>query len=104
MALFPLMAPGKNIVASTRLYGGTVTQFSQTIKRFGWSAKFVDLDDTAAVAAAIDDNTQAIFCESISNPGGYITDLDAVAKVADKLGLPLIVDNTLASPYLCRPI
>ena len=104
MALFPLMGPGCNIVASTRLYGGTMTQFSQTIKRFGWSAKFVDFDDLAALEAAVDDNTRAIFCESIANPGGYITDLKAVAAVADKVGLPLIVDNTSASPYLCRPI
>ncbi|MEM6482952.1 MAG: aminotransferase class I/II-fold pyridoxal phosphate-dependent enzyme [Pseudomonadota bacterium] len=104
MALFPLMGPGKNVVVSTRLYGGTVTQFSQTIKRFGWSATFVDFDDLKAVAAAIDDDTRAIFCESIANPGGYITDLDAVAKIADKAGLPLIVDNTSATPYLCRPI
>jgi O-acetylhomoserine (thiol)-lyase len=104
MALFPLMGPGRNIIASTRLYGGTVTQFSQTIKRFGWSAKFVDFDDLAALEAAVDDDTRAIFCESIANPGGYITDLDAVAKLADKVGLPLIVDNTSASPYLCRPI
>ena len=104
MALFPLMGPGLNIVVSTRLYGGTVTQFSQTIKRFGWSAKFVDFDDLDAVAAAIDHDTRAIFCESIANPGGYITDLDAVAKVADEAGLPLIVDNTSATPYLCRPI
>jgi O-acetylhomoserine (thiol)-lyase len=98
------MAPGKNIVASTRLYGGTVTQFSQTIKRFGWSATFVDFDDLDAVKAAINDDTQAIFCEAIANPGGYITDLDAVAAVADDAGLPLIVDNTTATPYLCRPI
>ncbi len=104
MALFPLMGPGRNIIASTRLYGGTVTQFSQTIKRFGWSAKFVDFDDLAALEAAVDDDTRAIFCESIANPGGYITDLDAVAGVANKVGLPLIVDNTSASPYLCRPI
>ena len=104
MALFPIMAPGKNIVASTRLYGGTVTQFSQTIKRFGWSATFVDFDDLDAVKAAINDDTQAIFCEAIANPGGYITDLDAVAAVADDAGLPLIVDNTTATPYLCRPI
>lgn len=104
MALFPLMGPGLNIIASTRLYGGTMTQFSQTIKRFGWSAKFVDFDDLAALEAAVDNNTRAIFCESIANPGGYITDLDAVAKVADKVGLPLIVDNTSATPYLCRPI
>ncbi len=104
MALFPLMGPGCNIVASTRLYGGTVTQFSQTIKRFGWSAKFVDTEDTDALRAAIDDNTRAIFCETIVNPGGYISDLDALAAIADKAGLPLIVDNTSASPYLCQPI
>lgn len=104
MALFPLMGPGLNIVASTRLYGGTITQFSQTFKRFGWSARFVDFDDEAAVAAAIDDDTRAIFCESISNPGGYVTDIPAIAAIAQKAGIPLIVDNTLASPYLCRPI
>lgn len=104
MALFPLMQPGCNIVASTRLYGGTVTQFSQTIRRFGWSCKFVDLDDLDAVAAAIDDKTRAIFCESISNPGGYVTDIPAVVRVADRAGVPLIVDNTLATPYLCKPI
>ncbi len=104
MALFPLMGPGKNIVASTRLYGGTVTQFSQTIKRFGWSAKFVDFDDLDALSAAIDNDTRAVFCESVANPGGYITDLRAVADVADAAGLPLIVDNTSATPYLCRPI
>ncbi|EAQ03387.1 O-acetylhomoserine aminocarboxypropyltransferase [Pseudooceanicola batsensis HTCC2597] len=104
MALFPLMGPGKNVVVSTRLYGGSITQFSQTIKRFGWSATFVDFDDLDAIEAAIDDDTRAIFCESIANPGGYITDLDAVAKVAEGAGLPLIVDNTSATPYLCRPI
>jgi O-acetylhomoserine (thiol)-lyase len=104
MALFPLMGPGKNVVASTRLYGGTITQFSQTIKRFGWSAKFVDFDDLAAVKAAIDDNTRAVFCESIANPGGYITDLDAISKISDAASIPLIVDNTSASPYLCNPI
>ncbi len=104
MALFPLMGPGKNIVASTRLYGGTVTQFSNTIKRFGWSATFVDTDDLDEVKAAIDDDTRAIFCETIANPGGYITDIDALAKIADEAGIPLIVDNTSATPYLCRPI
>ncbi|MBL3596853.1 O-acetylhomoserine aminocarboxypropyltransferase/cysteine synthase [Rhodovulum sulfidophilum] len=104
MALFPLMAPGRNVVASTRLYGGTVTQFSQTIKRFGWSARFVDFDDLDAVAAAIDDDTRAVFCESVANPGGYVTDLDAISKISDAAGLPLIVDNTSATPYLCRPI
>ncbi len=103
MALFPLMGPGKNVVASTRLYGGTVTQFSQTIKRFGWSATFVDFDDLEAVKAAINDDTRAVFCESIANPGGYITDLDAISAISDAAGIPLIVDNTSATPYLCRP-
>ena len=103
MALFPLMGPGLNIVASSRLYGGTITQFSQTFKRFGWSAKFVDFDDLAAVKAAIDDNTRAIFGETIANPGGYVTDLPALAAIADAAGIPLIVDNTSATPYLCRP-
>jgi O-acetylhomoserine (thiol)-lyase len=104
MALFPLMQPGCNVVASTRLYGGTVQQFTNTIRKFGWSAKFVDTDDLAAVEAACDENTRAIFCESIANPGGYITDLPALAAVADRVGLPLIVDNTSATPYLCNPI
>ncbi|MBT4232516.1 MAG: aminotransferase class I/II-fold pyridoxal phosphate-dependent enzyme [Marinovum sp.] len=104
MALFPLMQPGCNVVVSTRLYGGSITQFSQTIKRFGWAATFVDFDDLAAVEAAIDADTRAVFCESIANPGGYITDLDAVAKIADAAGLPLIVDNTSATAYLCKPI
>ncbi|MEP2640533.1 O-acetylhomoserine aminocarboxypropyltransferase/cysteine synthase family protein [Roseobacter sp.] len=104
MALFPLMGPGKNIVASTRLYGGTVTQFSHTIKRFGWECTFVDFDDLDAVKAAINDDTRAVFCEAIANPGGYITDLDAISAISDTAGIPLIVDNTSATPYLCRPI
>ncbi len=104
MALFPLMGPGRNIVTSDRLYGGTVTQFSQTIKRFGWSARFTDTEDLDAVKAAIDDDTRALFCESIANPGGYISDLDALARIAEDAGIPLIVDNTSATPWLCRPI
>ncbi len=104
LALFPLMGPGRNVVVSTRLYGGSITQFSQTIKRFGWSSTFVDFDDTDAIAAAIDDDTRAIFCESIANPGGYITDLPVIAGIADDAGIPLIVDNTSATAYLCRPI
>jgi O-acetylhomoserine (thiol)-lyase len=103
MALFPLMRPGDNIVASTRLYGGTVTQFSHTIKRFGWSARFVDFDDLVAIEDAADDHTRAIFCESIANPGGYVGDIPAVAEVARKLNVPLIVDNTSATPWLCKP-
>jgi O-acetylhomoserine (thiol)-lyase len=104
MALFPLMGPGKNIVASNRLYGGTVTQLGRTITRFGWSTKFVDFDDPKAIADAIDDDTRAVYCESIANPGGHIADLRSIADVADAAGLPLIVDNTTATPYLCNPI
>ena len=103
MALFPLMMPGCNIVASNRLYGGSYTQFTQTIKRFGWSARLVDIDDADAIKGAIDENTRAVFCESIANPGGHIADLDAISAISDAAGIPLIVDNTSASPYLCNP-
>jgi O-acetylhomoserine (thiol)-lyase len=104
MALFPLMEPGRNIVSSSRLYGGTVQQFTNTIRKFGWSARLVDTEDLAAVEAAIDGDTRALFCESIANPGGYVTDIPALAAIADRHGIPLIVDNTTATPYLCRPI
>ncbi len=104
LALFPLMSPGCNVIASNRLYGGTVTQFNNTIRRFDWSSKLVDFDDLDAVRAAIDDDTRAVFCESISNPGGYVTDIPAISEIAAEMGLPLIVDNTSATPYLCQPI
>ncbi|HUF56935.1 MAG TPA: O-acetylhomoserine aminocarboxypropyltransferase/cysteine synthase family protein [Thermohalobaculum sp.] len=104
MALFPLMGPGDNMVSSNRLYGGSVTQFSQTFKRFGWEARFVDIDDIDAIKAAADERTKAVFCESIANPGGHIADLPALARVAEELGVPLIVDNTSATPWLCRPV
>ncbi|MFN3213556.1 MAG: O-acetylhomoserine aminocarboxypropyltransferase/cysteine synthase family protein [Henriciella sp.] len=104
MALFPLMEPGRNVVVSTRLYGGSVTQFTHTIKRFGWAATFVDFDDLDAVKAAVNEDTRAIFCETIANPGGYVTDLEAIASIAQAAQVPLIVDNTTATPYLCNPI
>ncbi|MFK7942216.1 MAG: O-acetylhomoserine aminocarboxypropyltransferase/cysteine synthase family protein [Paracoccaceae bacterium] len=104
MALFPLMSPGDNIVVSNRLYGGSVTQFSQTIKRFGWEAKFVDIDDKTAIEKSINRMTKAIFCETIANPGGHVADLPKLAKIANAHAIPLIVDNTTATPYLCRPI
>lgn len=104
MALFPLMEPGRNVVVSTRLYGGSVTQFTHTIKRFGWAATFVDFDDLDAVKAAVNEDTRAIFCETIANPGGYVTDLEAIAAIAQAAQIPLIVDNTTATPYLCNPI
>jgi len=104
MALFPLMGPGKNIVAADKLYGGTVNQFGQAIKRFGWEVKFVDMDDTDAVKNAIDADTRAIWCESLANPGGIVTDVEAISAVAKDAGVPLIVDNTMATAALWRPI
>ncbi|HEY5720207.1 MAG TPA: aminotransferase class I/II-fold pyridoxal phosphate-dependent enzyme, partial [Gammaproteobacteria bacterium] len=86
MALFPLMGPGDNIVVSNRLYGGTVTQFSQTIKRFGWEAKFVDIDKMGDISRACTKRTKAIFCESIANPGGHVADLPKIAEVANRKG------------------
>ena len=103
LALFPLMAPGRNFVSSNRLYGGSVTQFTKTFQRFGWSARIVDFEDTDAVRRAIDDDTRALFSESLCNPGGAVTDMDAIGAIAEDAGLPYIVDNTLASPWLCRP-
>ncbi len=103
MALFPLMGPGDNFVASTRLYGGSINQFGHSFKHFGWEVRFVDFEDHDAIKAAIDDRTKAVFCESIANPGGYITDMAPVSDIAQAAGLPLIVDNTSATPYLCRP-
>ncbi len=104
MALFPLMSPGDNIVVSNRLYGGTVTQFTHTIRRFGWEARFVDIDRIGQVSRACTKRTKAIFCESIANPGGHVADIPKLAKVAERKGIPLIVDNTSATPWLCRPI
>ena len=104
LALFALMSPGKNFIAANKLYGGSINQFTNAFKRFGWQVRFVNMDDPAAIKAAIDDDTRAIFCESLANPGGVVTDLRSVADVADAAGLPLIVDNTMATPALCRPI
>ena len=103
MALFPLMSPGDNFVASTRLYGGSINQFGHAFKHFGWEVRFVDFEDHDAIRAAIDDRTKAVFCESIANPGGYITDMGPVSEIAHAAGLPLIVDSTSATPYLCKP-
>ncbi|PYE86301.1 O-acetylhomoserine aminocarboxypropyltransferase [Phyllobacterium leguminum] len=99
-----LMQPGDNFVAANKLYGGSINQFGQAFKSFGWQVRWADTDDAASFEKHIDERTRAIFVESIANPGGIIVDLEAVAAIAQKHGLPLIVDNTLASPYLIRPI
>jgi len=98
-----LMNAGDNIVTTNKLYGGTVTQFSRQFKQFGWEARFVGDQDYDAMEAAIDEKTKAVYCESICNPGGAVVDLEKVAAIAHKHAIPLIVDNTSATPYLIRP-
>jgi len=99
-----LMEPGCEIVAAKKLYGGSLNQMGESFKKMGWTTRFVDADDPANVAAAVNDKTRAIFIESLANPGGVVQDIEAIAKVAKTAGVPLIVDNTLATPVLCRPI
>ena len=98
-----LMQPGDEFVASTKLYGGSINQFNQAYKSFNWTPKWADPDDLASFEAAIGPRTKAIFIESIANPGGAICDIEAIAKIAKRARVPLIVDNTLATPYLLRP-
>ena len=98
-----LMEPGDDIVASRKLYGGSITQFSETFPKFGWSARFVDPTDPANFRDAVTARTKAVFVESASNPDGIIVDLEAVAEIAHSSGVPLIVDNTMPSPALFRP-
>ncbi len=99
-----LMQPGDEFVAARQLYGGSINQFNHSFKSFGWDVKWADIDDIATFEAAISPKTKAIFVESIANPGGVVTDLEPIAAVAKRAGVPLIVDNTLATPYLCRPL
>ncbi len=103
LAFFPLMEPGDAFISSTRLYGGSITQFGKTFKKFGWHCHFVDMDRPEAVQAALTPKCKAIFVESLANPGGEVSDLAALAEIARGAGIPLIVDNTMATPYLCRP-
>jgi len=103
LALFPLMSPGDEIVAANKLYGGSINQMGHSYKKFGWSAKFVDPDDPKNFRRAATDKTRAFFIESLANPGGVVTDMAAIAAIANDIGVPLIVDNTMATPYLCRP-
>ncbi len=104
VALLTLLGAGDHLVAADTLYGGTYSQFSVTFKRFGIDCTFVDSDDPANFRRALRPNTRAIFAESIANPRLNVLDIAAVAAIAHEAGVPLVVDNTLASPYLCRPI
>ncbi|MCO5158927.1 MAG: O-acetylhomoserine aminocarboxypropyltransferase [Aquamicrobium sp.] len=98
-----LMTSGDNFVAARRLYGGSINQFGHAFKNFGWEVRWADPANIADFETAIDGRTRAIFVESLANPGGTFVDIEAIAQVARRHGLPLIVDNTMASPYLMRP-
>ena len=98
-----LLEPGDEFVAGRQLYGGSINQFNHAFKKFNWNVIWADATDAASFEKAITPKTKAIFCESIANPGGVIVDLPAISAIAKKAGVPLIVDNTLATPYLCRP-
>jgi O-acetylhomoserine (thiol)-lyase len=99
-----MMEPGDEFIASRNLYGGSLTQFGLSFKKLGWTCHFVDPLDPENFRRALTPRCKAIFLESLANPGGIIVDLEPVAKIAHEAGIPLIVDNTLATPYLCRPI
>ena len=98
-----LLRPGDEFVASTKLYGGSINQFNNSFKNFGWTVRWANPDDPESFKAAINDKTRAVYMESIANPGGVVCDIDAIAKIAHDAKLPLIVDNTMATPYLIRP-
>ena len=99
-----LMQPGDEFVAARQLYGGSINQFNHSFRSFGWNVAWADADDPESFRAAISDKTRAIYIESLANPSGQVTDIEAIAAVAREAGVPLIVDNTMASPYLIRPI
>ena len=102
LTFFTLMQPGDEFLASRNLYGGTITQFGMSFKKLGWSCRFVE-PTPEAFRAALTPSVKALFVESLANPGGVVVDLEALAEVAHQAGIPLVVDNTLATPWLCRP-
>ena len=104
MALTTLLQAGDHVVAASALYGGTVSLLAVNLRKFGIECTFVDASDLSAVAAAMQANTRAVFAESLGNPSLQVLDIAAVAEVAHAHGVPLMVDNTVASPYLCNPI
>jgi O-acetylhomoserine (thiol)-lyase len=103
LAFHVLLEPGDEFIASRQLYGGSINQFNHAFKKFGWNVVWADGNDPASFEAAVSPKTKLIFIESIANPGGIVIDVAAIAAVAKKAGVPLLVDNTLATPYLFRP-
>ncbi len=104
VTLHALMTPGDEFIAARQLYGGSINQFNHSFKSFGWNVRWADIDDISSFEKAVSPKTKAIFVESIANPGGVVTDIEAIAAIAKRAGVPLIVDNTLATPYLCKPL
>ena len=104
LALFPLMAPGMEVIVADKLYGGTINLMGKSYKKFGWKAIFADTEDPESFRRAVTDKTRAIFIENLANPGGIVADLEAIVKIANEAGVPLVVDNTLATPFLSQPL
>ena len=104
IAFHALLQPGDEFIAATKLYGGSINQFNHSFKSFGWNVVWADPDNVQSFEDAITPKTKAIFIESIANPGGVVTDIEAIAAIAQRHGIPLIVDNTMATPYLTQPI
>jgi O-acetylhomoserine (thiol)-lyase len=103
LTMHALMQPGDEFIAGNKLYGGSINQFNHSYKNFGWQVVWAESDEPETFEAAVTERTKAIFIESIANPGGVIVDIEAIAQVAKRHRIPLIVDNTMASPYLMRP-
>lgn len=104
IAFHTIMSPGDNFIAADKLYGGSINQFNHSFKSFDWHVKWTDALNPEAAKELIDEKTKAIYIESLANPGGVICDIEGFAKVAQEAGIPLIVDNTMATPYLTQPI
>ncbi len=98
-----LLEPGDKFIAGRQLYGGSINQFNHAFKKFGWDVVWADTSKPETFEAALDDKVKAIFVESLANPGGVVVDVEAISKIAKKAGVPLIVDNTMATPYLWKP-
>ena len=103
LALFPLMSPGMEVIVADKLYGGTINLMGKSYQKFGWKAIFADTEDPESFRRAVTDKTRAIFIENLANPGGIVADLEAIVKIANEAGVPLVVDNTLATPFLSQP-
>ncbi len=103
LALFTLLQAGDHVLASRALYGGTTTQFRHVLRKLGIEVSFVDPDDAANWRAGLQPNTRALYGETIGNPSGNVLDLESIANIAHDHGVPLVIDNTFATPYLCRP-